>query len=124
MQISQRKIDQEIETLMFGLLLDTFALFNSTKKVDRFLGDILTDTERVVIAKRLAIALMIMKNYGYNQICSTLKVSPPTVAKVKTWLQYKGNGFRQVLKEMGEHEDLEGFWKRLELLHAKTTQDS
>lgn len=63
-----------------------------------FLEDLLTKTEKVMIAKRIAIALMLLKQEDVRDISETLKVSFPTIYRVKTWLSYKGAGFRALLE--------------------------
>lgn len=112
-QISQRKMDDTIQAMMFEMFLGSFSKCTDQSEVASYLGDILTETEAVVLAKRLAIALMLTKGYNYNQICDFLKVTPPTISKVKTWLSMKGDGFRGVLAKVIEDPETEKFWEGL-----------
>src|SRR3972149_8535283 len=123
-QVSKRKVKPEIEKRMFEMLWSAFTKCTSPGKVQDFLNDLFTTTEKVIIAKRLAIALMLHKGYGYTDICETLKVSPPTVSKVKDWLSLKGEGFRRVLNEIIKDETVAQFWQALaatigDTLHRK-----
>ena len=112
-QISQRKMDENIQAMMFQMFLGSFSKCKDQGEVANYLGDILTETEAIVLAKRLAIALMLTKGYNYNQICDLLKVTPPTISKVKTWLSMKGDGFRTVLSAVIEDPDTQEFWEGL-----------
>lgn len=118
-QISKRKLNEDIQSKMFEMFLSSFAKCENDEELMAYLSDILTETEAVVMAKRLAIALMLSKGYGYVQICDLLKVSPPTVSKVKTWLDLRGDGFRAVLKKVLEDKETEDFWIGLYKLHDR-----
>ena len=50
-------------------------------KKEAFMYELLTFTERVMLAKRLAIILMLDRDNSYYEIQHTLKVSPSTVAR-------------------------------------------
>ena len=121
MQISPRKLDEKLESYMSDILLASFTHCRTEDSVNYFLQDILTDTERIVVSKRLAIALLLLQNYGYYQICSVLKVSPPTVSKVKQWLKLRGDGFRTVLEAVKDDERMGEFWERVEAIVGDET---
>ncbi len=112
-QVSQRKMDSTVQAMMFEMFLGSFSKCKDPEEVANFLGDILTETEAIVMAKRLAIALMLTKGYNYNQICDFLKVTPPTISKVKSWLSMKGEGFRAVLNAVLMDPETEAFWGNL-----------
>lgn len=112
-QVSKRKINEDIQSKMFEMFLASFAKCETDEELMSYLSDILTETEAIVMAKRLAIALMLTKGYGYTQICELLKVSPPTISKVKTWLDLRGDGFRVVLEKVLKDKETEQFWEGL-----------
>jgi len=69
-----------------------------------FLGDVLTETERVVLAKRLAIAVYLNKNKSYENIRKDLKVSSATIANVQKMLENGGSGFDLALRTIEAEE--------------------
>ncbi|TSC57391.1 MAG: hypothetical protein Greene041679_336 [Parcubacteria group bacterium Greene0416_79] len=82
-----------------------------------FLNDVLTPTERLMIAKRLAAIVMLCREYSGYKIHTVLKVSPSTVARLKTRLEegafpYLAKLFRgpQEIKQKKEASD---FWDAL-----------
>lgn len=81
-------------TLSEKLLVDLFARLNETiAKLDErqaglFLNDLLGEEERIMLAKRLGIVVMIMEGYSMYRISRTLKVSPSTVEKISTSMQH------------------------------------
>lgn len=53
-----------------------------------------------MIAKRVAIALMILKGRSADEIQDTLKVSKQTVWTVQGWLSTRGVGFKTLLQDV------------------------
>lgn len=58
-----------------------------SKTRTKITGELLTKTERLMIAKRIGIILFLEKGFSIYKISSLLKVSPSTVARFKTSLE-------------------------------------
>jgi len=72
--------------------------------VAKFLDDVLSDTERTVLAKRLGIAVYLSKNRSYESIRRDLRVSSATIASVQKWLEHSGEGLMLALKRIEADE--------------------
>lgn len=72
----------------------------------KLLGDLLSDQEVEMIAKRLQIAKLLLKGDKYDIIRGKLKVSDATIARVNLWIQQAGEGFRMVMKRGLAKEDM------------------
>ena len=72
----------------------------------KLLGDLLSDQEIEMIAKRLQIAKLLLNNHTYDKIRDGLKVSDATIARVNLWLQQSGEGFRMVMKRSLQKKDM------------------
>lgn len=83
MQISGKRLNRTIEKQVFQIFFQLMADCKSLEEVETLLEDLLTKTELLVIAKRLAIALYLEKGRSYDNIKSTLKVSSATIASVQ-----------------------------------------
>src|SRR3989338_395322 len=70
----------------------------SQREIKTFLTELLTPTERVMLAKRLAIIFMLKKNYSFETVWRTLKVSPSTVARF--WKQTKTHSFHTISRRI------------------------
>lgn len=103
-QVSGRKISSKVEKRIFDLFFHTIAQLTNESDVSAFLDDFLTPTERIMLAKRLSIALMLVKGYDYRTIQSTLKVSLPTVSSVSVWVKYRGRGYQKILERILRQE--------------------
>lgn len=62
----------------------------------KFLTDLLTKSEVIMLAKRIKIAKLLIEGKDYKTIEGLLKVSHSTIAKVAAWLAEAGEGFRLI----------------------------
>lgn len=113
-QISKRWISKEVEDRIFEVFWESLASCSTKQTVSDFLEDLLTPTEKIVLAKRVSIALLLLKGYDYKSINNLLKVSDPTIWIVKLWLKTKGKGYHLVLEKIIRSEKMEKFWQNME----------
>lgn len=100
-QVSKRHISKDLEQRIFSLLINCIKETKSQVETDSFLIDLFTPTERVMMAKRLAIAVLLLQgDYTQSEISAYLKVSTTTVAKVNGRLKYRGEGIRNILNRV------------------------
>lgn len=98
-RVSTRPIPLEIENKIYDLLIKSIEKLSKKYDIVPFLSDILYPTERVMIAKRLSIAyLLIRGDYDHRQISRLLRVSTNTVARVNLVLRTQGSGYRRVVE--------------------------
>lgn len=83
MQVSKQKLNKTIENQIYSVLYQLMVDIKTAEEAETVLQDILSDTERQVIAKRLAIAIFLDKGRSYENIKNTLKVSSATIASVQ-----------------------------------------
>jgi hypothetical protein len=62
-----------------------------------------------MLAKRLAIAFLVAKDYDYREISKILRVSTTTVGRVAVSYKY-GKSFRHVVEKLLKDEKVEEFW--------------
>ena len=104
MQVSKRGLDKQVERRLFKVFYRLMADLKNPKQVEMFLGDVLTETERVVLAKRLTIAVYLNRDRSYEKIRKDLKVSSATIANVQKMLENGGEGFNLALKTIEAEE--------------------
>uniref|UniRef100_A0A831YQ20 TrpR like protein, YerC/YecD n=1 Tax=candidate division WWE3 bacterium TaxID=2053526 RepID=A0A831YQ20_UNCKA len=106
-QISKRRMLPSIEKRVYELLWDSVAKSGTKKESEEFLTDLLTYTEKVVLAKRLAIAVLLMKGFNYDSIKDLLKVSGTTISRVQEYLRSEPVGFKRFAGKLVKEE----FWR-------------
>jgi len=104
MQVSKKEVNKEIEKKIFNALYRVLADLKKPDEIKAFLEDVLSETERIVVAKRVGIAMYLSKNKSYEAIRTDLKVSSATIASVQKWLEQGGEGLGLALKTVEADE--------------------
>ncbi len=79
-------------------LCRAISTLNKPDEVAEFLLDFLSPKENETIAKRLRIAELLAKGWNYDSIRGEIGVGRATIARVNTWLNLSGAGFKIVLQ--------------------------
>lgn len=109
-QISKYPISKEVADRIFEVFLKTFVEIKSKEDADQFISDFLTPTEKIVLAKRLAIAFLLEKGCDYQTIQKIIKVSAPTIASVNTARKYGNNSYKKIISKIISEEKLMDFF--------------
>ncbi|KKT56850.1 MAG: hypothetical protein UW81_C0020G0015 [Candidatus Giovannonibacteria bacterium GW2011_GWC2_44_9] len=112
--VSRKKLKKKVFIKIGEKLSDTVAKANSAREVRWIFKELITPTECVMLAKRLAIILMLEKGHSFNTIQRTLKVTPQTI--VRFWKITKQSLHKSVIKEISASKTKGDFWQELEKL--------
>lgn len=97
-------------------ILDTFDLvlgkMNSTE-ANTFLFSLLSPTERVMLAKRLAIAMLLNEGIEHAAISEALCVTKETVGRIDLNLLKKPKGYEIAFSKINEDKIMQGMKKAL-----------
>lgn len=112
-QVSKYPLSKALEEQMFNLFFRSLADLRLPSDIKEFLDDLLSPTEKTMLAKRLAIAMLLVRNYDHRTIKQTLKVSLTTISKVRFWLKNQGKGYRMVIDKFLKEEKWDEFWQKM-----------
>ena len=102
MQLSQNKINKTLEKQLGEALYGVLAEIDDQETLKAVLGDILTESERTAVLKRLGIALYLDKGRSYEDVKNNIKVSSATIATVAENL---GNvGWQETIRRIKAEE--------------------
>ena len=104
-QISKRFVKPAVKEKIDNLFIECIAACRNQNEAANFINVLLTKTEKTVIAKRVAIALMLTKGYTATEIDEKLKVSQATVYTVKYWLEDKGSEINAILSNIAKRDE-------------------
>lgn len=113
-QVSKYPLSKAVETECFDFLYSTIQSLHDRGEIKEFLDDFLSPVEQIMLAKRLAIALLLGRGYNYETIRKVLRVTPPTIAMVNISLKYKGKGYRKVVDKVFRDEKIADFWQKVD----------
>jgi uncharacterized protein YerC len=118
-QISKRKLSENIEKRITEIFCESIVSLKNTNQVSSFLDEFLSPTEKLVLSKRLAIAVLLTKGYNYSAIKETLKVTSSTISKVAYFIKYRGKEWKKIANLIINDEEKSEFWKDLDFALAK-----
>jgi uncharacterized protein YerC len=107
-QVSKIPLSKSLENQMHLLFRRVIVDLHTESDVTEFFDDILSPTEKTMLGKRLAIAILIEQGYDHRAICKILHVSLATVSTVHYWLKNRGEGYRKVIHKILREEK----WKK------------
>jgi len=117
-QISKYPISKNVYERIFDIFLETFSKLNSKREVSDFFDEFLTPTEKIMLAKRLAINVLLAKGFEYREISEILRVSSTTITSVSDKYKY-GKTINKITQTLINKEGIEDFW--LEIAEAFTS---
>lgn len=66
----------------------------------RFLRDLLTESERIMLGRRILVARAILSGQTYDEIVSDLKVGKDTISRIDRWLDDQIPGYEEAIAKM------------------------
>ncbi len=84
---------------MLNDFCDMISSIRNRKDAEKFLRDLLTPGELIMVMMRIEIAKMLLAGFGYHDIQKKLKVGSNTVGGVNKWLYSGFGGYMAELKK-------------------------
>lgn len=112
--VSRKWVKKDVFERMTRQFIDTISELRTKQEIAGFVKELLTPTERIMLAKRLAVILMLEKGYPCRVIERTLKVSPST--SIRFWKMTKIQRFNFLTKDIKSKEAKRKFWEGIEEL--------
>lgn len=94
-------MNPKIEKRVYEVFVESVKNTKTPDEVIDFLNDLLSPVEKIMMAKRVAAAFLLLQDkYTYEEISRTLKVSRGTIAKIHAVFALQGNGYRKILGDI------------------------
>lgn len=103
--ISRIKLDKQAEAKLIESLELVLSKISSQESTHSFLMALLTPTERLMLAKRLAAVILIREGLSHQQISNTLHLTRMTISKLELYFEARGKGYEIAFKVL-ENEKL------------------
>lgn len=107
MRISKKRINATLNKQITQVFYQTLSDLKTSKNIEVFLKDFMTDSEIETYTKRLAVAYWLKKGRSYANIKENLKVSSATIASVQESIEKPG--IKLALKHI-EAEEWANVW--------------
>ncbi len=86
-QVSKNKLEKDLKEELQSCFYKSFLNLETEKEAREFLDDLITPTEKIMLAKRMGITKLLKEEFRYRKISGVLKVSYATVGKIKEKLR-------------------------------------
>lgn len=84
-------------------LIEAILCLKTKGEAQRFLRDLMTETEIQEFAKRLEAAKLLSESVPYTQIVEQTGLSSTTIARVSKWLNRNQGGYKTILSRIHHH---------------------
>lgn len=121
-QISRYPVTTTVNKQILQLFRNAISSLKQSDEIDDFLEDFLSPVEKIMLAKRLAIAVMLAKGYDYQSIKAILHVTPSTIASVSIRLKYAGKGYKKTEEKILQEGKINDFWQKVDLIISSIPQ--
>ncbi len=112
-RINPRSIDSKSKMKYLDLLWTSIAQLETREEVKRFFKDLLSQSEAIMLARRIEIAKRLLEGESYDRIIRDLKVGKDTISKVQRWLTSGFGGYEKAVS---------GFQKELNRRFSKSSK--
>lgn len=112
-QVSRYPVHKDVEKRMLKIFNAVISSLQDSSDIEDFLDDFLSPVEKIMLAKRLCIAVLLAKGYTYPEIKQILRVTPSTIANVSLNLKYSGKGYKKMVEKILSKEKSDEFWERI-----------
>lgn len=103
-KVNPRALDLKSKMKYLDLLWTSIAQLETRQEVKQFFKDLLSESEAIMLARRIEIAKRLLEGEPYEKIASELKVGMDTIGRVQRWLTSGFGGYEKAV---------EGFKKEL-----------
>ncbi len=118
-QISKYRLDKTLQEEMFVHFWSSVASLRTTRAVADFFSDLLTHTEEVMLAKRLTIAVLLLRDKRPIDISHALHVSFSTIGRVSSWVNHAKPETKHELERIIKETQWQAFFDKIEELLDK-----
>lgn len=81
-------------------LCDAIVAITDRDEAYRFLEDVATFSEIKAFSQRLQVASLLIRGFSYPQIVQATGASTATISRVKKFVEYGADGYRDVLRKL------------------------
>lgn len=100
MKVKPRKMDNKDRMKYLDALYTSISGLKSREEIKNFLKDLLTESERVMVGRRILIAQKLLENKTYDEIVEEMHVGFDTIMRVHRWLEDESDGYEKAVKAL------------------------
>lgn len=111
-RISKYRLENKVLEKLYKLMFEIISNMDEEERFTGIINELLSSTEKIMIAKRVAIIYLLIKKIDYFVISDVLKVSSTTIAKFHSIME-KGEEIKSILEGIIGNEKIKDFFEEL-----------
>jgi len=111
-RISRFPVGDKVLEKLYFLMFEVLSRIDDKEIFSKIIDELFSSTEKIMVAKRIAIIYLLMKNINYENISDVLKVSSETIAKFQLIMEKSGE-IKEILKGTVGTENIKDFFEEL-----------
>jgi len=108
-KVNPQNLDGSIQEIIIKQFIYSLVILESPKQTAAFFSNFLSDGETIMLSKRLAIAVLLLRGHSQTLITKILSVSYSATGAVSSWLKNAEPATMLVLNTLSQNDD----WKEL-----------
>ena len=113
-QVSKIKLDQDLESALREQFWYSLGFANNSIKARDFFSDLLSSTEQMMLAKRLAAAVLVTRGKSSTYIHNSIHLSYSTISSVSSWVKNSKTSTNRLLKQIANEKRWEEILDKIE----------
>lgn len=101
-KVNPRNLDSVEKMKYLDILWSSIAGLRSREEVKNFFKDLLSESEAIMLGRRIQVAKMLLEGKTYYEIIGVLKVGGDTVGRVQQWLASGFGGYEKAVARFEE----------------------
>lgn len=118
-KVSKKKLDKDIESAMFKQFWSSLAKVDSAAKASQFFSDLLTESEQIMLAKRFAAAILLIRGKTPTEIKNSIHLTYTSIGSVASWVKNAKPKTKVILLSFSKEKDWETIIDKIEELLDK-----
>lgn len=100
MKLQPRKVKKEDKVKYLDSLYSIITSLKSREEIENFLKHLLTESEQIMIGRRLLIAKGLLEDKSYDEIIDELHVGADTITRIHRWLAQMPDNHEKSIKNL------------------------
>ncbi|MFA6097824.1 MAG: YerC/YecD family TrpR-related protein [Candidatus Paceibacterota bacterium] len=101
-KVDPRKINIDAKKKYLDLLWSSIAKLATRGEVEIFFKDLLSESEALMLSRRIEIARRLLNGESYDSIARELKVGMDTINRVQRWLIAGSGGYKKAIEKISK----------------------
>jgi len=97
MKVKAEKLSEQEMIRTLDTLYTAASAIQGRAAIKLFLRDLLTQSERIMLGRRIIIARKLLQGESYSSVIESLGVGPDTIYRVQKWLNDQMPGYEQAI---------------------------